>query len=460
LTARFSPFRLLKDFLGNDLPRKLSQLEQNVREKLESDNRRAHGPFTLTDVQTVSCRAQPWQFVRLNPAAAMRVTLPSPREPDAGWICLKNVASSTSNIEVRPIGGTVDFAATISMTAPLESLFLVPDREANNWCAIRSTADSIGIGLPGEVLTTVAGPALDWALIVNANIDAAAAIEVSKLEAGNDDDVLTTVAGVPTWQPASGGGYWADMYDPDLLGHSSFTYGSDTSHAVDGVNIWAKNTSNGTISIGLAANQGIKIAQTGATGSFFNSTPFVYIELPDMAAFAYGNGPWRIQVQYELVAGFTGVQFTNEIGMGIGSETGLPAMWNMAIVRKGSGAGTTNLDTLGALNLGAANTETALVAVGSNDVATMIFYPALSAEYAFSQYSSGFNPPAEPQGKIHHLTGSSSGGAVPAFVTNKFGSSNVNGYQVVLGINTGNGGSTLGTVYFKRLRVQQWVAGY
>ena len=37
----------------------------------------------------------------------------------------------------------------------------------------------------------------------NSNIDAAAAIAVSKLAAGSNGDVLTTTAGVPTWAPAA-----------------------------------------------------------------------------------------------------------------------------------------------------------------------------------------------------------------------------------------------------------------
>jgi uncharacterized delta-60 repeat protein len=41
--------------------------------------------------------------------------------------------------------------------------------------------------------------------IANANISNSAAIEVSKLSAGSNSQVLTTVAGVPTWATASGG---------------------------------------------------------------------------------------------------------------------------------------------------------------------------------------------------------------------------------------------------------------
>ena len=43
-------------------------------------------------------------------------------------------------------------------------------------------------------------------LLVNADVDAAAAIAVAKLAAGTDTYVLTTVSGVPTWSPSAGGG--------------------------------------------------------------------------------------------------------------------------------------------------------------------------------------------------------------------------------------------------------------
>jgi hypothetical protein len=60
-----------------------------------------------------------------------------------------------------------------------------------------------GTGLVKVVDGFIQSPAT---LLVNADVDAAAAIEVSKLAAGTNDYVLTTVAGVPTWSalPSSG----------------------------------------------------------------------------------------------------------------------------------------------------------------------------------------------------------------------------------------------------------------
>jgi hypothetical protein len=60
-----------------------------------------------------------------------------------------------------------------------------------------------GTGLVKVVDGFLQSPA---SLLVNADVDAAAAIAVSKLSAGTNDYVLTTVAGVPVWAPASGGG--------------------------------------------------------------------------------------------------------------------------------------------------------------------------------------------------------------------------------------------------------------
>jgi hypothetical protein len=60
-------------------------------------------------------------------------------------------------------------------------------------------------------------------LLVNADVDAAAAISVSKLAAGTNDYVLTTVAGVPTWSalPASGVTSLTGTADQVLVGGTS-----------------------------------------------------------------------------------------------------------------------------------------------------------------------------------------------------------------------------------------------
>lgn len=62
----------------------------------------------------------------------------------------------------------------------------------------------IAPGTNGEVLTT-AGGVTDWAQIVNANVDNAAAIAVSKLAPGSNTQVLTTSGGVATWAAPAGG---------------------------------------------------------------------------------------------------------------------------------------------------------------------------------------------------------------------------------------------------------------
>jgi hypothetical protein len=60
-------------------------------------------------------------------------------------------------------------------------------------------------------------------LLVNADVDAAAAIEVSKLGAGTNDYVLTTVAGVPAWAalPSSGVSSLTGTADQVLVGGTS-----------------------------------------------------------------------------------------------------------------------------------------------------------------------------------------------------------------------------------------------
>lgn len=69
-------------------------------------------------------------------------------------------------------------------------------------------------GANSKVLTADSGEAdgLIWKFIVNAMVDAAAAIAVSKLAAGSDGQVLTTSGSTPTWAAASSGGTYNFYY--------------------------------------------------------------------------------------------------------------------------------------------------------------------------------------------------------------------------------------------------------
>jgi hypothetical protein len=74
------------------------------------------------------------------------------------------------------------------------------------WVVGRLPIANVAFGAANTVLrTNAAGNATEYALAVNANIDPAAGIFISKLAAGTNGYIVQTVAGVPTWVPATFG---------------------------------------------------------------------------------------------------------------------------------------------------------------------------------------------------------------------------------------------------------------
>ena len=102
-------------------------------------------------------------------------------------------------------------------------------------------------------------------LIVNADVDAAAAISVSKLAAGTNTHVLTTVAGVPTWAAPSGGGGSV----PTGTGFYGVTSGSMDAAAIK-VNLASGTYVTGTLAVG---NGGTGITSFGAGVATWLGTP-------------------------------------------------------------------------------------------------------------------------------------------------------------------------------------------
>jgi hypothetical protein len=110
--------------------------------------------------------------------------------------------------------------------------------------------------------------------ITNADISATAAIEVSKLAAGTDNHVLTTVAGVPTWQSSAG---WS------LTGNAGTNPATNFLGTTDAQDLIFKT----------ANNEGFRLTQTGWLG-FGTSTPISKMDIrgpntDDGAILAIGN---------------------------------------------------------------------------------------------------------------------------------------------------------------------------
>lgn len=130
---------------------------------------------------------------------------------NADW---KNASSATGGGDTST---PLNEAALDTIEAGIESLSDILElANAEGDLLVASGADAwtrLAEGADDEVLSVNAG-SLDYRKIVNAMVDAAAAIAVSKLAASaTAGDVLTTVAGTATWQaPAAGGVDWAIMF--------------------------------------------------------------------------------------------------------------------------------------------------------------------------------------------------------------------------------------------------------
>lgn len=357
--SRYVPFRTLRHFPG-DVARALAQLEQNILEKLENDNFRSFGPFKATGVRTTNTRALPWQIVKLNPTAGgFRVSLPSPREPDAGFIILKNVSSSTNPIDVRPIAGTIDGQASNTLSGSYEAMWLAPDPERNDWLPL-CCADG-----------------------------AAGSVSVSDLTAG-------------TPLPHIGIGYWEELFAEDFtaLGNQAFaTSGTPVTFA--GVS-WipqavSGGTNNGTIN--NVAGTGLQIACNGNSSTMNGSptAPRLLLDMRELGPLAgLGEGPVRIRARVTLSPFASDFQFfyagvslipqeAQNILAGIGYNSGDGGQTTTALIQHGGASADYFL-----------NPE----ARGSKDVIDARFYAPWTMEVRFGEWTGAFPVVDRPQGTI------------------------------------------------------------
>lgn len=111
--------------------------------------------------------------------------------------------------------------------------------------ADRVTVKNTGVvqvhNLGAGVVHADASGNLTSSTIVNADVSASAAIAVSKLAAGTDTYVLTTVSGVPTWAAAGGGGAPNARYNGYYLA-SATNYWSNTNSTSSYTNFTPQGT--------------------------------------------------------------------------------------------------------------------------------------------------------------------------------------------------------------------------
>lgn len=163
----------------------------------------------------------------------------------------KIYTAAVGGLDVGAVGETTE-GGPIGMASSINSL-------------IRSGGSAsvpTGTGIP-HIVAGVQSAASS--LIVNADVDAAAAISVSKLAAGTNTHVLTTVAGVPTWAAPSGGGGSV----PTGTGFYGVTAGSMDAAAIK-VNLASGTYVTGTLAVG---NGGTGITSFGAGVATWLGTP-------------------------------------------------------------------------------------------------------------------------------------------------------------------------------------------
>lgn len=192
--------------------------------------------------------------------------------------------------------------------------------------------------------------------------------------------------------PAGPGFTWEDVYEPDLLGHPSFTYSSDgESHTVDSVPWIAGEVTGAGSTLQFINGTGFRIRPGAPTvygsGTGFNSAP--YVEMPLGAVFqAAGIGgilsPIRVQFRFTLTNTFnTDFQFAF---MGFAAET-TDDSWRSVIALAGHN-GTPELRAWGAF--GAKKSDAFARAFTTEDVAEVRLDAAFSGDVRFGVYSSGF----------------------------------------------------------------------
>lgn len=132
-------------------------------------------------------------------------------------LALSKLAPGTNGHYVQTVGGVVVSAApSIAIGSQVTGLganvaTLLATFSGANMASALSTAlpnTKGGTGQDASAFTGVgkwAAGVHSAATLVNADVSAAAAIDVSKLAAGTNTHVLTTVAGVPTWAAPAGG---------------------------------------------------------------------------------------------------------------------------------------------------------------------------------------------------------------------------------------------------------------
>jgi hypothetical protein len=142
-----------------------------------------------------------------------------------------------------------------------------------------------GTGLVKVVNGFIQDPAT---LLVDADVDAGAAIAVSKLAAGTNGYFLSTVLGVPTWVAFGGGGGAA----------SSGDYKAKSANYTITTSDYAINCTSGTFTLTLPP------AATATAGRMFvikNSGAGTITVDPDGAELIDGSGTYVISTQYASI---------------------------------------------------------------------------------------------------------------------------------------------------------------
>jgi hypothetical protein len=150
---------------------------------------------------------------------------------------------------------------------------------------VATLVPSPGAGDTSKIYVVTGAGSVAFSFLVDANIDAAAAIDVSKLAPGTNGYVLTTSGGVPVWAAPSGGGLTPPSGAGDIAKLAfADAAGTDLDYA-DGVKVKNAGTTQNGLEFGTASieNESDDLVFNVATGQAHilqeNTTEFARFDL-------------------------------------------------------------------------------------------------------------------------------------------------------------------------------------
>jgi hypothetical protein len=131
-----SAFPRLGSYSPVDLPRSLSQLEQNVALRFAQLSALVQ-QMTVTGLNTATCLANFRQIVRVDPSGGgFTVVLPDPGAFNAGPITIYYDSSSATGVTINVAAGTIKRTSVVFFNTPFTALRLYPNTVDRDWMIV------------------------------------------------------------------------------------------------------------------------------------------------------------------------------------------------------------------------------------------------------------------------------------------------------------------------------------